>query len=113
MAAGRLRERLTFSKRVVASDGYGNEVTTWDAQFTVSARVLPLKGGEAVQAARLAGTQPVILSVRYSSLSILIGVDWKAADARSGVEYNLKSIMNTDEKKIMLDILATSGEVVG
>ncbi len=113
MSAGELRERVTFGKRPSTDDGYGNEEGSWQDQFTVAARIQPLKGGEGVQAARLAGTQPVIIRVRWSADTVLIAPAWRAVDARSSIQYQIKSIMNADEKKKYLDILAEAGGAVG
>lgn len=113
MGAGELRERVAFDRRAAADDGYGNQVSSWEEQFVVWARVQPLKGGEGVQAARLAGTQPVIIRVRQSSNTIQITSDWRARDARKGTLFNITSMANMDEKGAYLDVLATSGGAVG
>lgn len=105
-----LRERLTFAKRVTQSDAYGNERADWQNQFTVSARVKPMRGSEEVLASRLAGIQPVTIRIRYSTQAKAITPDWRATDARSGVVYSLKAVMNPDERKAYLEITATAGE---
>lgn len=108
--SGQLRERMTFALRTAgADDGYGNFEAAWADQFTAAARIMPLKGGEDVMANRLAGTQPVIITVRSSSDSRLIAPNWKATDARAGTVYNIRSIANMDEKNGYLDLLATAG----
>ncbi|WP_336800805.1 phage head closure protein [Kaistia sp. MMO-174] len=114
MSAGELRERVAFDRRAAVDDGYGNMVAgDWQEQFVVWARIQPLKGGEGVQAARLAGTQPVIIRVRSSSSTRQIRTDWRARDARIGTLFNITSMANMDEKGAYLDLLATSGEAVG
>lgn len=110
MPAGELREKVTFGERAYLSDGYGGQIGDFADQFTVAARIRPMKGGEDVLASRLTGIQPVIITVRYSSDTRQIAPDWSARDARTGTIYAIKSIMNTDERKRYLDILATSGE---
>lgn len=114
MSAGELRERVAFDRRDVVDDGYGNTVSgDWREQFVVWARIRPLKGGEGVQAARLAGSQPVVIRVRLSSSTKQISADWRARDARMGTLFNITSMANMDEKGAYLDILATSGVAVG
>ena len=110
MPAGELRERVAFDERTTTDDGYGGTVGGFVEQFSAAARIRPLKGGEQVLAARLTGTQPVIITVRYSSATKRIASDWRARDVRSSVVYAIKSIMNTDEKKRYLDIMAVAGE---
>ncbi len=109
--AGDLRERLKFQSLSAGSDGYGNEnANTWHDEFTVSARVQFLKGGESIMAARLSGTQPCIIQVRQSPETLLIQADWQAVDVVSGKIYQIKAPpANMDEKNDRLDILAEMG----
>ncbi|WP_336801474.1 phage head closure protein [Kaistia sp. MMO-174] len=114
MSAGELRERVAFDRRDAVDDGYGNTVAgDWREQFVVWARIQPLKGGEGVQAARLAGSQPVVIRVRLSSSTREIRVDWRARDVRNGMPFNITSMANMDEKGAYLDVLATSGVAIG
>jgi len=91
--AGGLRHRVTFSKRDAVSDEFGNVSTGWLEQFTVSANIIPRLGGEAVEAARLAGRQPVVIRVRASPDTRQISTDWKAADDK-GREYNIRTAVD-------------------
>jgi head-tail adaptor len=113
---GSLRQKVSFSQRALTSDGYGNQSGDWEAQFEVAARVWPRLGGETVMAARLGGQQPVTIRVRQSSQTRLIRTDWKAVNVRTGVEYNLRSIVDPDEHTTghgrWLDILAETGGAV-
>lgn len=112
--AGDLRGRLSFQRRLATDDGYGNPVSgEWSEQFVCAARIQPLKGGEDVQAARLAGTQPVILAIRLSAAARLVTTAWRAVDTRRGTIYNLTSLANMDERGAMLEILAAAGKAEG
>ena len=109
-SAGELRHRVTFAKRGVLDDGMGNEITgPWEDQFTVAASVLARFGGEAVLAARLAGTQPYTVIVRQSAQTRQIGVDWRATDARSGLELAIRSIVDPDDQHAWFEMLCQSG----
>lgn len=109
MRAGTLRERVTLQKRSVqANDGYGNTLSDFADQFSVDARIAPLKGGETVLAARLTGTQPVVVTVRRSSSTVLIDTDWRLVDARAGTIYNIRAV-TPDEKKRHIDLLCEAG----
>lgn len=109
MRAGQLRERVTFAVRGTgADDGYGNTLGAWSDQFTVSARVKPLRGGETVLADRLAGRQPVVITVRRSDSTATITPDWRAEDARSGTVYNIRAV-TPGERHDLIDLLAESG----
>jgi hypothetical protein len=74
-----------------------------------AARILPLRGGESVLAARLEGTQPVVITVRYCALSRAITTDCIAVDARTGAIYNIRTNADTLEKRQYLDLIAEAG----
>lgn len=119
MGAGALRELVTFEYRASVDDGYGNVSGAWTPAFpddasppvnkTFFARIKPLRGGETVQAARLAGKQPVVVTVRSSSQSRQVRVEWRLIDARLGTIYNVRSIVNPDEKGAFLDMECEAG----
>lgn len=115
MPAGELRESVTFQQRIDMFDDYGNTVVDFVDKFTTSARIQPHKGigNEAVAAARLTGTQPMIIRVRQSSQTIQVNTDWRIIDRRSSVPYNIESIANMDEKNAYLDMLCISGTATG
>lgn len=55
-SAGELRDRLKFQRRGTGDDGYGNETDAFaDLNIERPAKVTATRGGEDVQAARLAG----------------------------------------------------------
>lgn len=116
--AGQLRERITFSRRADLSDssppgdGYGNFDGDWQDQFTVWARCAPARGAESIQAARLAGRQPVVITVWSSSDTRQVRPEWRATDARSGTIYNVRSIANPDERRQFLDMECDAGVAV-
>jgi head-tail adaptor len=113
--AGTLRQRLTFAMRNSVEDEFGNVSTGWADQFTVSASITPRLGGEAVDAARLAGRQPVIIRVRQSPATRTIATDWKATDA-SGKAYNIRTAVDPNlgdnQHGLWIDMLAESGVAV-
>jgi len=109
MSAGELRERVAFERREDVDDGYGNVNGQWVEQFVTAARIQPLKGGEAVQADRLAGKQPVIIRVRYAEATNAVDTSWRARNTRTGTVYNLRSAANMDEHRRYIDFLAEAG----
>jgi SPP1 family predicted phage head-tail adaptor len=109
MEAGKLRERVTFQKRMLqADDGYGNALTAFADVMTVWARITPLRGGEGVIAARLQGTQPVLITVRHSTETAAITPDWRLVDARTGTIYNIRTAV-ADERKAQIDMICEAG----
>jgi head-tail adaptor len=110
---GQLRHRIAFDKREdVNPDApldLGNTTSQFIEQFIVAAKVEARFGGEAVTAARLTGQQPVNITVRQSTQTRLIGVDWRARDVRSGTVYAIRSIVDPDDRRAWLEILCQTG----
>lgn len=114
--AGALRHRVTFAERNTVEDEYGNASTGWLDRFTVAANIMPLRlGSEAVEAARLAGRQPVTIRVRANPQTRRITTDWKAIDTH-GTEYNVRSVvdpfMGGGQYGYYVDMMAESGVAV-
>lgn len=82
--AGELADRVKLQRRSPTDDGYGNSVIggQFETVHIVSARLMPLRGGEAVQSARLEGRQPYLLTVRQSSQTRTMDETWRVEDAR-------------------------------
>lgn len=116
MPASDFRNRVTFANRVQLTDAMGGTVGEWQDQFTVAARIMPRLGGETVEAARLAGRQPVVIRVRQSTQTRRIATDWRATDARSGVAYNIRTAIDPDmgnsDHGRWIDMLAEAGVAV-
>lgn len=82
--------------------------TGWTEMFVTRANVRNLRGGETVQASRMAGKQPVVLTIRRQEAAAEVSNDWRARDTRSGVVYNITAIVSTDDRKFY-EITAISG----
>lgn len=112
-AAGQLRERVAFERRDIVDDGFGNEVAgDWIAAFAptlFAARIKPARGGETIQASRLGGKQPVVITVRSSTQTRQVQTEWRVRDVRHDVTYNIRSIVNPDEKNAFLDMECDTG----
>lgn len=109
--AGSLNQRVTFQKRGEIDDGYGNPTTgQFTDQFTEPARLQPRTGSEPVIASRLTGVQPFALTVRSSTRTRQITPAWRAVNARTGATYNIKAIVNRDERNAYLELLVVEGE---
>jgi len=108
---GDLRERIGFFAPVVADDGYGNTTSGFAAEpnFEVSAKVVAKLGGETVQAARLAGRHFNNVTVRASSATRSVTTAWRAKDMRSGVIYNIRDIVDPDQKQRWIEMLCEQG----
>jgi SPP1 family predicted phage head-tail adaptor len=110
-SSGQLRERVTFQRRGVVDDGYGNEVSgPWADVFTVAANIRPARGREEVLAQRLQGVRPTEIEVRWSSQTVPIQPEWRAVNARKPSEiYNIHDIRDPDGKRAWNILTCTLG----
>jgi head-tail adaptor len=81
--AGQMNRKVTFRRQTRDVNG---EASGYEDVVTREARVQPLKGGEGVQASRLAGKQPVVIFVRRDNTTKLIDNGWQAYDTRAAAD---------------------------
>jgi head-tail adaptor len=108
MAAGALKERVSFAVRNEQDDGFGNTVADWIEQFQDAAEYIPLRGGETVIAARLENRHPQIVRVRSHVATRLVTADWRVTDTRSKVEYAIRDVTASTDNK-WIDLLCERG----
>lgn len=113
-SAGRMRELLHFQRQGPTPEGesdYGSpQAGPWETIFTAPAELVPLRGGEPVQAARLTGVQPYTVRIRVSSDSRQVTPAWRAVDARNPARVlNIRTVTNPDQKGAWLDLLVDDG----
>lgn len=119
MAAGDLRDKVGFYKRLQVEDDYGNTESVFplDPEFEVAANIKPKLGGEDVLAGRLSGRNLVNITVRKSSATLDVTTDWVAKDERSGELYNIRSIIDPDQHTArhgrFLEMLCEEGVAAG
>jgi head-tail adaptor len=107
--AGALNSRVTFQRRVEQEDEFGNVESDWVDQFDEPCRLTPRMGSEAVVAARLAGVQPYSMTVRGSERTRSVTPAWRAVNARTGVEYQIRTCANIDERDAYIEMMVQSG----
>lgn len=119
--AGALIERVAFDQRESQDDGFGNSVETWAQRVICRAGFTALRGSESVISGRLEGRQPIVVRIRSSAASRLIGADWRMRDLRAGSwesdaggsywtgpVYAVRSIIPTTDRQ-WLDVMVESG----
>lgn len=113
-SAGELRERVAFDQQFVEdySPSYGLTVGDWQEQFTCAARIKPLVGTEPIQAQRLKGVQPLVITVRSSQNTRMVDSSWRIRNARTGTQYQIRSV-TPDEKRTWIDFLCEAGVAIG
>lgn len=109
MSAGELNYLASFDAPTSVPNGQGGTITGWSEQCTVWAGVQFLRGGETVQAARLAGRQPVVVRVRAYSVTSQITPAWRMRIG--GAIYNIRAIVPSDDRAFY-EITAESGVAV-
>lgn len=111
-SAGKLTERVTIARRVMANpdapNDYGNTVAEWADEGTVAAEYIHLRGGEAVMAGRLQGRHPQIVRVRASALTRQVETHWRVTDARTGTHFNVRDVA-PDPGRAWIDWLVETG----
>ncbi|MEL7282112.1 MAG: phage head closure protein [Pseudomonadota bacterium] len=107
MLAGKLRDRVTFKRRTLTDDGYGNLVGTFADHLTVWADVRETPGKERVAAGVIENTRTATIRIRKSpEADGLLVTDQVQA---RGVIWNVRGIANADRKSEMLDLLVETG----
>ena len=108
MPAGELRERIAFDEIAEDETSYGVAAGDWDEMFRRAARIRPLPGSEPVIAERLQGTNPVEITTRSDSDTRTVTAAWRIRDVRSGVAYNIRSVV-PDEKSKYIRFIVEKG----
>lgn len=108
MKSGKIYHAVALDAPGNTDDGYGGTVDGWTEQFTARAGIMYLKGGEAVQAARLTGTQSAIVTLRASAASRAVKTTWRLRDTRLSRVYNVREVKITDDRKYV-ELLCESG----
>ena len=119
-SGGDLKDRYTFQRRLAGQVSSGlDQSGDWGTQapdaYTCSAQTTWLRGTETVQAARLQGDQPALLTIRACAAAKLIDDSWRAADARvAGRVFDITAATLTPDRG-WVEILAVwkKGDVDG
>ncbi|MEQ8292489.1 MAG: head-tail adaptor protein [Roseovarius sp.] len=107
MRAGNLKHRVCFDEPTY--DEGGLRVGWNKGAFECWAAIRYLRGGETVQAARLSGRQPAVITVRLPSEAENVTTDWKLQDLNRNREYAVTAPpVPTDDGK-WLEITCESG----
>ena len=112
MTAGQLRERVTFSLQLESDNSYGGTVGEWEDQFTVAARIKPMRGSEPVIAQRLQGVQPLEITVWSSRNTRLVDTTWRAKNERTGEEFQIRAV-TPDERRQYISFVCDKGVAIG
>lgn len=98
MSGKRYDHRVAFDRPAKVADGYGGSEEGWLLVLECAADIMFLRGGETVQASRLEGRQPAVVTVRQNSLARNVATDWRMRDLRNGDVYEIKAAVPTDDR---------------
>ena len=102
--AGQLKRRVTFRRR--ALDANQDRLGEWGEFVTCSARVKALTGTEAVQGQRLAGLQPVVITVNANRQTRTLDSSYSVLDARNpAILWDVTSVIETEDRA-WIEVLA-------
>ncbi|WP_411036155.1 head-tail adaptor protein [Shinella sp. BYT-45] len=112
MDPGKMDYLVVFEKPMKVPDGHGGRTDGWGDPVTADASFRFLRGGETVQASRLSGRQPVVVTVYDNSQTRAVRPSWRMRDARSGEIYNVRSGPVPTDDRQYLEFTAEGGVAV-
>jgi head-tail adaptor len=111
--AGGLDYITAWDEPASESDGMGGVRNGWHERHRCPAHLRFLRGGETVQAARLEGRQPVVVTIRSSGPARAIMTNWRMRDLRSGAVYQVVAPPVPTDDRAGLEITCESrGSIV-
>lgn len=111
--AGELRDRIAVESRSRVSDGMGGAEDAWVPVLSaIPARIVAVKGGEAVQSMRLSGTAPYDVTIRLTNDTRTITSGHRIVNERTGEPLNVKWVGSLEEgRQAWLSLACVAGEV--
>lgn len=101
---GALRERISLQSKVITQDSTGAPVETWSEIAALWAAKEPLSGREFFDAQGVFEENIVRFRIRYRE-----GMDPAMRIAHGGRTYNIKSIIDPEERHRELELLCAEG----
>lgn len=99
---GRLSQRVDIEEYTTSDDGMGGTTTTWSTLDTVWADIKPLTGDEKMRLGEYQSDLTHKIKIRYRS-----DVDSEKRVSYNGRTFNIKYLLNRDEKDAYLEMTAT------
>lgn len=102
--AGRMRERVIIQTKVFADDGMGGGAASWEDVATVWGQVSPLRGMEALHALQMQAAVSHRVTIRYlAGVTAAMRVLWGERT------FNIRSVINSDERRRYLQLMCEEG----
>lgn len=107
MRSGRLRHRVTIERRTTTTDAHGDQLDTWTTMATVWAAIEPLNGREYFAASGEASEVTARIRLRYQSE--LAGMTTADRVTHNGVNYDIRSVINPEQRGMELVLMCSIG----
>ncbi len=101
MRIGQLKHRITFQAVTAAENSLGESVETFSTYKTLWAAIWPVSASEQIRSGQEGMNISHRIRVRYDS-----GITHGMRITYGSRTFKIRSVINPDEKKAMLDILA-------
>lgn len=97
--AGKLRDLVAFEESgEVATDG-GITIGAWTERFQRRVSIESMRGNEVIDAQRLQGVNPLMITVRASADTRSITSAWRIRHVLTGVYYNIRSVVPKPDRE--------------
>jgi SPP1 family predicted phage head-tail adaptor len=106
--AGSLRYLFSIYRRGVADDGGGGQESDWTLVDTQYGSLAPVSASQRFQAMKLEMSITHKIVMRWSNL---ITIDSDVKLVHSGREFNVRSVINVEERDRFIEIMADEGVV--
>lgn len=109
-----LTSRVKFQRRAPATnDGAGNTLAPWSDLVTERAEIKTARGGEAVDAARLAGRGVFFVRVRANSVTRTLTAADRLQDLDAGRVLAIVSVETAGPRDAWVSLVCESGRADG
>lgn len=107
MRAGDLRHPIMIQMATMTRDSAGQSVRTWTSGKNTQAAIWPLRGSEYFASQQLQAGVTHKIRIRHQTLANSTAIDPKHRIKFGSRYFSINSIINTDERNIMLDMMCT------
>lgn len=101
--ASRLKHQLVLEQEAFTTDDLGGFTREWEEVATLWSEIVPIGGKEYAYASQLTTSSRFRITLRYRGD---ITPRMRLRDDATGRIYNIRSVINIEEKKQLMEILA-------
>ena len=108
IGVGSFRYEFGIYRRSTTDDGMGGQDPEWVLEDTQRGALIPMSAGQRFQAQKLEMTVTHKIVMRWSNL-ITVDADLKLV--HDGREFNIRGVLNVEERDRFIEIMADEGVV--